>query len=148
MIIRCRIYVLMCMSSFSKHRSAGCRPVFGAMPPKHTQRVWQPKGSATDPRWYRGVAHRLDIVREGLATSAEGGASSSTSRPADAPPSAAAASSSASAPGPQNRGVQPRGQPGTPDEELAAMRLGRAVPASFNLQRHAVMVCGRPVVAP
>ena len=43
-------------------------------------------------------------------------------------------------------GVQPRPLPSTPSSELAALRLAGAKPHAFAPWRHAVMVCGRPVV--
>ena len=113
---------------------------FRAMPPKK-KCVWQPKGSAPDPRWLQGSAARLDTVRHGLDAAA--------AAPENPPPGTIVPG------GPQPaelcpwvEGVRPRGQPTTPDEELAALRLGRTVPAAFSPQRHAVMVCGRPVVVP
>ena len=120
------------------------------MPPKKWRGTWRPKGSLRDPRWLEGAAQRLDRVREGLGQTAEGGASApSVATPTpDAEPAAASGEPPAA---PANRrlaGVRPRGQPTTPAEELAALRLGRSTPSAFNLQRHAVMVCGRPVVVP
>ena len=118
-------------------------------------KVWQPKGSNPDGRWVSAAAGRLDGVRDGLAAS-----SGLASKAAGAPPGKGSASSgvepSATPEQPPNdtfgghraQGVQPRGQPTTQTEELAALRLGRTAPAAFNLQRHAVMVCGRPVVVP
>ena len=117
------------------------------------KRVWLPKGAAPDPRWPEAAADRLDAVRRGLATSAEAASSSaagpSQGAPSGVEPSATPAERPAGSYGARKaEGVQPRGQPKTPTEELAALRLGRTAPAAFNLQRHAVMVCGRPVVVP
>ena len=48
----------------------------------------------------------------------------------------------------RNDGIQPRAQPQTPIEELAALRLAAATPQGFASWRFSIMVCGRPVVAP
>jgi len=45
-------------------------------------------------------------------------------------------------------GAQPRDLPADPAEDLAALRLSGSRPQSFAPWRHAVMVCGRPVVVP
>ena len=115
-----------------------------------THGTWQPKGAQPDPRWLQGAAERLDLVRAGLGASAEAAEcreaiDSSTPLPGVEP---AAASSSGAGTSSCSAGVQPRGQPELPAEELAALRLGRTTPTAFNIQRHAVMVCGRPVVVP
>ena len=111
------------------------------------KRIWQPRGSVQDGRWLQATAGRLDAVRSGLAQSAaqeEG----QGAEPRDVEPSAASSSSAVLSYGEHMRsGAQPTGQPQNPEEELAALRLGRTEPVNFNLQRHAVMVCGRPVVA-
>ena len=44
-------------------------------------------------------------------------------------------------------GLEPRDLPRVPQEELAALRFAGAKPQSFAPWRHAIMVCGRPVVA-
>lgn len=41
----------------------------------------------------------------------------------------------------------PDGVPGTPSQELQAMRMGHTVPANFEPQRYIWMVAGRPVMA-
>ena len=118
----------------------------GAMPPKSYKRLspWIPKVEAPDPRWPKAVAHRLGEVRRGLAESSGTAASSSggpttlgiePSAMPGSPPSAAA------------EGVQPRGQAEAPASLLLAT-FARAQPAAFNVQRHAVMILGRPVVVP
>ena len=117
----------------------------GAMPPKN-KGTWVPKGALPDPRWITAAAGRLDNVRAGLADSSLQGLPPPP-RPQDVEPTA---TSSWGREYQERRktGVKERGQPETPAQELAALRLGRTVPASFNPQRHAVMVCGRPVVVP
>ena len=119
------------------------------MPPKKGT-VWRPRGSQPDPRWLESAAERLDRVRAGLGDTS-GGVSDDTPMPPASPdvePSAtSAAASSSQAPAVRRHmGVQPRGQPEDPAQELAALRLGRTSPMAFNPQRHAVMICGRPVV--
>ena len=109
---------------------------------------WRPKGSLPDPRWYQSADRRLDAVRSGLAASAAG-EEASAAEAADVEPAAtSAASSGLTYEQHRHKGVRPRGQPQTPQEELSALRLGRSSPANFALQRHAVMVCGRPIVVP
>ena len=51
-------------------------------------------------------------------------------------------------PSEQLEGVRPRQQPDDPAQELAALRLARHSPATFMVQRQAVMIEGRPVVVP
>ena len=101
-----------------------------------------------DPRWYQSAAHRLDAVRGGLAASAAGEDAPAADATAVDPAATSAASSGLTYEQHRQQGVRPRGQPQNPQEELAALRHGRTSPANFVLQRHAVMVCGRPVVVP
>ena len=130
---------------FWQRKNLQSQPALGAMPGKS---VWQPKGSMPDRRWLQATAERLDAVRSGLAQSAAQEESQGVES-RDVEPSAASSSSAGPSYGdPMQSGVQPRGQPQNPQEELAALRLGRTAPSTFNLQRHAVMVRGRPVVAP
>ena len=111
----------------------------GGPPPSSSmggKRTWQPKRSAADPRCIEAATGRLTGVREGLAASAEAptGASSAARGSAAVEPSATAASQPSGSYGAhRSSGVQPRGQPTTPVEELAALRLGRTAPAAFNL---------------
>ena len=112
---------------------------------------WQPKGAQQDPRWLEGAAERLDRVRTGLGASAAAAECPEVVETAWPLPGAEPAAASSSGDGWASRrltGVQPRGQPEKPAQELAALRLGRTTPTAFNIQRHAVMVCGRPVVVP
>ena len=109
--------------------------------------VWRPKGALPDPRWPQAAAGRLDNVRDHLAHAAASSAEGATTSAA-VEPSATAVGAAFSRQEKRMEGVQPRGQPTVPREELAALRLGRTAPSNFNLQRHAVMVCGRPVVVP
>ena len=115
-----------------------------------TRGTWQPKGAQPDPRWLQGAAERLDLVRAGLGASAEAAECREAADTSTPPPGAEPAPASSSGAGASScsTGVQPRGQPELPAEELAALRLGRTTPTAFNIQRHAVMVCGRPVVVP
>ena len=114
------------------------------------KKVWVPKGGAPDRRWIDASAKRLDNVRQSLDISAAATGTASSSQVGgsvepSATPSPLAEETDAAHHG---QGVQPRGQPSTPIEELAALRLGRTAPAAFNIQRQAVMILGRPVVVP
>ena len=110
--------------------------------------TWQYKGAQQDPRWLQGAAERLDRVRTGLGASAAAAECLEVVETARPLPGAepAAASSSGDGASCRSTGVQPRGQPELPAQELAALRLGRTTPTAFNTQRHAVVVCGRPGV--
>ena len=100
-------------------------------------------------RWYQFAATvRLDAGRSGLAASAAGERASAAEAADVEPAATSAASSGLTYEQHRTQGVKPRGQPHVPLEELAALRPGRSSPSSFVLQRHAVMVCGRPVVVP
>ena len=128
---------------------------------------------ADDQRWLDSVAGRLDRVRLDMARAAyphlpvpppapSEGPSTPGVEPSATPvpvpgalqhpprvlarPIAARSGGGASLGDPLQDGVQPRGQPSTPMEELAALRFSRAAPVAFNVQRHAVMIAGRPVV--
>ena len=122
------------------------------MPPKakQTPKVWRPKG-ALDRHWVGATANRLDRVRLDLASSAAEMAGANLPTP-PAPPTGGSSSSAPSRHGieptaiPEHKGLQPRDQPENPMEELAALRFARTSTASFAVQRHAVMVLGRPVV--
>ena len=123
-------------------------PPCGAIPP-NKWKTWRPKGALPVPRWYQAAASRLDSVHDELARTAISPDAASVDPPGDVEPSAT--SSRALVESWKERckaGVQTRGQPADAEEELAALRHGRAGPSNFNLQRHAVTVCGRPVVVP
>ena len=116
---------------------------------RHVGQQKGPEGALPDPRWYQFAATvRLDAVRSGLAASAAGERASAAEAADVEPAATSAASSGLTYEQHRTQGVKPRGQPHVPLEELAALRPGRSSPSSFVLQRHAVMVCGRPVVVP
>ena len=112
------------------------------------KKLWLPKGAAPDPRWVDASADRLSNVRRSVDASAEAtsAASSSEARSSVEPSATLSRPAEGSYAGRRSQGVQPRGPPTNPAEELAALRLGRTSPATFNIQRQAVMICGRPVV--
>ena len=120
------------------------------MPPKKGGGQWQPKGT-DDTRWVAAAAARIGAVRRDLSDSAAELAAQHLPPPPPPPAGSAAAASASSRAEPSaardDSGVPVRGQPQTPAEELAALRFARASPTTFALQRHAVMICGRPVVA-
>ena len=150
MYVCARIHVhirIASVQSSSAQVSGRTGSVPGKMPAKG-QQVWRPQGSQQDPRWISAVAHRLDRVREELGRSAEGGDPTASGGPIGTEPSAVPPPGAVPTQQERHAGVQPRGQPTAPAEELAALRLARTEPSAFNIQRHAVMVCGRPVVVP
>ena len=106
----------------------------GIMPPK----------SADVPPWLPATAARLTSVRRGLADS------SANPLPPE-PPAPPGGFPAGSAYGCVTKaiegGVAVRGQPTNPEEELAALRLGRSIPVASFICRHATMIEGRPVVA-
>ena len=116
------------------------------MPPKE-RGTWHPRGALPDPRWYQAAADRLDSVRDELARTDAPEGEAAAGPPADVEPSATSSAGPAQ-PWMERRkmGVQPRQEPTDPAEEMAALRLARTAPSNFNLQRQAVMICGRPVV--
>ena len=115
------------------------------------RKAWQPLGALDEGKWLEGNAERLSRVRQGLGVTAQAErhrdeGDDTWPLPGPEPPTGPTIGDQME----RRRwtGVQPRGQPDKPGQELAALRLGRAVPTTFNIQRHAVMVCGRPVVVP
>lgn len=144
--------------------SAGPSRRGGAMAPKKIQ----PAEIYCGPDWVQFSAERTDAYRARLAVlasaaaqSAAGASSSSASSPPQAASGAGGAEPSAapSAPGdaasvdrpklPSTHGLlPPLSFPASPDDELQALRFGRLSAAGFSPARRAIMVCGRPVVAP
>ena len=95
--------------------------------------------------WLASTAARLTAIRRELAESSGMPIPKSQARP----PGALAEGSAHGSVAPfVEGGVAPRGQPVQPQEELAALRLGRTSPISFAVARHAMMIAGRPIVVP
>ena len=121
----------------------------GAMPARRgrskSKSPWVPRGGAPDPRWPKAVADRLGEVRRGFA---EGSGTAASSSGGPTTPGIEPSAMPGMPPFAASEGVQPRGQPEDPHEELAALRFARAQPSAFSVQRHAVMILGRPVVVP
>ena len=109
---------------------------------------WKPLGALPDPRWYQSAASRLDNVRDDLARTGSSDGQGSSDPPRGDVESTATSSRGVFESLAERRAteVKARGQPADAAEELGALRHGRTSPANFNLQRHAVMVSGRPVV--
>ena len=108
----------------------------------------EPRVSPTageEATWLASSAARLTAIRRELALSSGGPIPKSQARPPR--PHAEGSAHGSVAPFIEG-GVLPRGQPEHPQEELAALRLGRTAPISFAVTRHAMMIAGRPVVVP
>ena len=94
--------------------------------------------------WLPATAARLTSVRRGLAESSAYPLPPAPQAPPGGFPAGSAHGCVMKA---MEGGVAVRGQPTSPEEELAALRLGRSIPVSCFINRHATMIEGRPVVA-